>query len=335
MSGINPSPGKDWKSRAREAILKYFFAPAAMNINKIALQNIRKQFNSTVAVADLSFEVAAGKVFGLLGPNGAGKTTLIRMMMDIIRPDSGAILYDGHPMTQETKDRISYLPEERGLYKKEKVRDLLEYFAMLKGMSRPAARERTALYLKKLEMSGTAGMRTEELSKGNQQKIQIASTLISDPDLIILDEPFAGLDPLNVRATKTLLSEEREKGKTIILSTHQMNQVEELCDDLMMINRGRKVLYGALDDIVREHSEPAFLLECSPIGGQIPEIERVIHDGSSCTVYPRPGVQPTELLRALIEHGVRIERFQRATTPLEEIFVKVARQDEEPRANSQ
>ncbi len=296
-----------------------------MNTNKITLQNVRKQFSSTVAVADVSFDVAAGKVFGLLGPNGAGKTTLIRMMMDIIRPDSGSIFYDGSPITRENKDRITYLPEERGLYKKERVRDLLEYFAMLKGMSRPLARERTALYLKKLDMSDTAGKRTEELSKGNQQKIQIASTLISDPELIILDEPFAGLDPLNVRATKTLLSEERAKGKTIILSTHQMNQVEELCDDLMMINRGKKVLYGSLDDIVREHSEPAFLLECSPIDGQIAEIERVVDEGKSYyKVYPRPGVQPTELLRALIDHGVQIERFQRATTPLEEIFVKVA-----------
>ncbi len=300
-----------------------------MSTSKITLLNVRKLFDSTVAVADVSFEIPAGKAFGLLGPNGAGKTTLLRMMMDIIRPDSGSILYEGRPLSPESKDRITYLPEERGLYKKEKVRDILEYFALLKGMSRHDARERTALYLKKLDMSDTAGRKIEELSKGNQQKIQVASTMISDPDVIVLDEPFAGLDPLNVRVTKSLLSEERAKGKTVVLSTHQMNQVEELCDNLMMINHGRQVLYGALEDIVREHSEPAFLLECSPIDGDIPEVERVTVEGKTVKVYPKAGVDPTELLRALIGRGIRIERFQRATTPLEEIFVKVAQQGPE------
>src|SRR5437867_8292532 len=223
-------------------------------INKIALENVVKQFDGKVAVDNVSFEIPSGKVFGLLGPNGAGKTTLIRMLMDIIKPDSGKILYDGHALSAGDKDRITYLPEERGLYRKEKILDVLVYFARLKGLSRRDARHRSRHYLEKLEMLDVAQRKVEELSKGNQQKIQIASALVSDPDVIILDEPFAGLDPLNVRNTKDLLWEERIRGKTVLLSTHQMNQVEELCDSLMMINRGKKVLFGGVHEIVQQYS---------------------------------------------------------------------------------
>ncbi len=293
-------------------------------MGKITLDNVWKRFDSKVAVAGVSFEIPAGKVFGLLGPNGAGKTTLIRMMMDIIKPDSGTILYDGHVLADRDKDRITYLPEERGLYKKEKVRDVLEYFAELKGVERREARRRTLQYLAKLEMAEVALKKVEELSKGNQQKIQIAATLISDPEVVILDEPFAGLDPLNVRMAKSLLAEEGKRGKTILLSTHQMNQVEELCDELLMINLGKQVLYGTLDDILARYSEPALLVECSDLNGSIPEIERVVSDGKLHKIYPKPGTAPHAVLRSMIEKGVEIERFQRASTPLEEIFIKVA-----------
>jgi ABC-2 type transport system ATP-binding protein len=295
-------------------------------MNKISLQNVRKTFNSKVAVAGATFDISEGTVFGLLGPNGAGKTTLIRMIMDILKPDSGAILYEGHALTDADKDRITYLPEERGLYKKESVRSMLEYFARLKGMRQTAARDRVMLYLEKLGMEEEADRKVEELSKGNQQKIQIAVTLVSDPDVIILDEPFTGLDPLNVRLTKTLLAEAREQGKTIVLSTHQMNQVEELCDHLFMINEGNQVLYGGLAEILGQYSESALLLECSPISGSVPGIERIAENGRFVKVYPAQGVEPTEVLRALLDRGIRIEHFQKATTPLEEVFVKVARE---------
>ncbi len=291
---------------------------------KISLQNVRKTFNSKVAVAGASLDIRAGRAFGLLGPNGAGKTTLLRMVMDIIKPDSGTILYEGRPLTGADKDRITYLPEERGLYKKEKIRDILEYFARLKGMAREPARARTLRYLEKLDMVEEADRKVEELSKGNQQKIQIAATLVSDPDVIILDEPFSGLDPLNVRLTKALLAEARAESKTIILSTHQMNQVEELCDEIFMINHGHRVLYGNLDEILERYSEPALLLECSPIEGEISGVDRITRNGKFLKVYPSAGVAPADVLRALIDRGVRIERFQRATTPLEEIFVRVA-----------
>jgi ABC-2 type transport system ATP-binding protein len=295
-------------------------------MNKISLRDVRKTFNSNAAVAGASFDIPAGRVFGLLGPNGAGKTTLIRMIMDIIRPDSGQIFFEGRAITEADKDRITYLPEERGLYKKEKVLDMLEYFARLKGMARLRARGSALRYLHKLEMESEANRRVEELSKGNQQKIQIAATLVSEPDVIILDEPFAGLDPLNVRMTKSLLAGAREEGKTIVLSTHQMNQVEELCDHLFMINHGRQVLYGPLEEILAQYSEPALLLGCSPWDGDIPGIERAVQDGRFLKVYPAEGVQPTEVLKALLDRGARFEHFQRATTPLEEIFVKVAQE---------
>ncbi|HYK87904.1 MAG TPA: ATP-binding cassette domain-containing protein [Acidobacteriota bacterium] len=295
-------------------------------MSKINLENVWKRFDSKVAVAGVSFEIPPGKVFGLLGPNGAGKTTLIRMMMDIIKPDSGTILFDGHVLTTKDKDRITYLPEERGLYRKEKVRDVLEYFGELKGLSRQNSRARTIEYLTKLDMIEVHQKKIEELSKGNQQKIQIAATLISDPQVVILDEPFTGLDPLNVRVTKSLLAEEGRKGKTVLFSTHQMNQVEELCDELLMINLGKQVLYGRLEDILQRYSEPALLVECSPLDGTIPEIERVTMEGKLRKIYPKPGIAPHTVLKSMIDRGIQIERFQKASTPLEEIFIKVAQE---------
>jgi ABC-2 type transport system ATP-binding protein len=296
---------------------------AGQFMSKITLQNVCKQFDSKVAVAGVSFEIQQGEVFGLLGPNGAGKTTVIRMILDILRPDSGTVLYDGHALTEADKDRITYLPEERGLYKKERVRDVLVYFAQLKGVSRPEARKCVEEYLEKLDMTEVMLKKVEELSKGNQQKIQIAATLVSNPEVIILDEPFAGLDPLNVRLTKTILADERKKGKTILLSTHQMNQVEELCNRLIMINQGKKVLYGALEEILQRYAEPALLLECSAMNDQIPEIERVVSEGKHFKIYPKSGVPPSAVLQALLNRGVQIDRFQKATTPLEDIFIKV------------
>jgi ABC-2 type transport system ATP-binding protein len=193
-------------------------------------------------------------------------------------------------------------------------------------MSLPEARRRTALYLARLEMSDVLDRRVEELSKGNQQKIQIAATLVSDPEVIVLDEPFVGLDPLNLRLSKDILSEERKAGKTILLSTHQMNQVEELCDSLFMLNQGVRVLYGTVAEIMDRYSEPALLVECSPIPEEIPEIDRIVRDGVAQKIYPKPGVSHTAVLKALIDRGVQIDSLQKATTPLEEIFIRVVRE---------
>lgn len=292
-------------------------------MSKITVNSVRKQFSSKLAVDDVSFDVPGGQVFGLLGPNGAGKTTLIRMLMDIIRPDSGSILYDGQPLSIAYKDRITYLPEERGLYRKQKVKDVLEYFARLKGLSGQDARRQIALYLGKLEMSDKSGVKIEELSKGNQQKVQIAAALLSNPEIVILDEPFSGLDPLNVRITKALVADEKRSGKTILLSTHQMNQVEELCDNLLMLHNGRRVLYGSVAAVLEQYAEAALLLQCDPLQGEFPQIEQIVPQGRYQKVFPRAGYSNDDVLRCLLDRGTRIESFQRATTPLEEIFVRV------------
>ncbi|HSR50441.1 MAG TPA: ATP-binding cassette domain-containing protein [Acidobacteriota bacterium] len=293
----------------------------------ISLHDIYKQFGDKMAVDGVSFEVQSGRLFGLLGPNGAGKTTLIRMLMDILQPDSGRILYDGRPLDVQLKDRITYLPEERGLYLKQKVRHVIEYFARLKGLSKSDARARMEWYLGKLEMSAAADQKVEELSKGNQQKIQLISVFVSAPDLVILDEPFSGLDPLNVRLCKSLLAEEKERGTTILLSTHQMSQVEELCDDLMMISQGVRVLYGPVREIIHQHSEPAVLITCRPaLTNGLEGVERIVDHNSRQKVFLREGVKPSEFLGRLVRQGHEIEDFTRALYSLEEIFVHVARE---------
>ncbi len=215
----------------------------------VELRSVYKSFDSTFSIRDVSFTIREGELFGLLGPNGAGKTTLIRMMMNILKPDQGEILVDGHSLRDGDTSRIGYLPEERGLYRKQIIWEILTYFGVLKGMPAQKAKERTYELLRKIEMENVAKRRVEELSKGNQQKIQLIAALIHDPDFVVLDEPFSGLDPVNVRLLKNLLMELKRGGKTIVLSTHIMNQVEELCGVIYMINNGRSVLYGSLADI--------------------------------------------------------------------------------------
>jgi ABC-2 type transport system ATP-binding protein len=215
----------------------------------VELRSVHKAFNSKFAIRDVSFGIREGEIFGLLGPNGAGKTTLIRMMMDILRPDQGEIFIDGHLLNDDDKARIGYLPEERGLYRKQIIWEVLAYFGELKGLSAKRAKERTFELLARIEMEKEAKRKVEELSKGNQQKIQIIAALIHDPDFVVLDEPFTGLDPVNVRLLKGLLHEMKQARKTIVLSTHLMNQVEELCSTVFMINNGKGVLSGPLDDI--------------------------------------------------------------------------------------
>ncbi len=286
-----------------------------------------KHFQSKKAVHELSCQVPSGCVFGLLGPNGAGKTTLIRMLLDIIKPDSGTILYDGNVLDGRMKEKISYLPEERGLYKKMKVGDLLDYFARLKGLSREQARANRTRYLERLNMRDTVRQRVEELSKGNQQKIQVLSVLVPEPEVVILDEPFAGLDPINTRDTKLLLQEEKRKGKTIVLSTHQMNQAEELCDFILMMHEGKRVLYGRLTELVALHSEDALLVECADLPGPISGIRQCVPEGRFLKIYPEPGVPTACILRNLLDLGIDIKAFRPASISLETIFIQVAQQN--------
>lgn len=210
--------------------------------------NLHKEFTNVIAVDNLSFEVQEGEIFGLLGPNGAGKTTTIRCLLNIIQPDRGEILFNGSK-DYDIKNIVGYLPEERGLYTKSKIIDVLLYLGELKGKSRNFVKERAFYFLKKLGMENVAQRKVNELSKGNQQKIQFIGALISDPQILILDEPFAGLDPINQELVKDLIKEFLREGKIVILSTHQMDLAEKLCNRITLINKGKQILYGPLNEI--------------------------------------------------------------------------------------
>jgi ABC-2 type transport system ATP-binding protein len=222
-----------------------------MMANIVDIQQVRKSFGATQAVRDVSFEVHGGEIFGMLGPNGAGKTTMIRMILDIFKPDSGTIMVFGAPLTERAKQRIGYLPEERGLYKNVSVLQCLTYLTTLKGMDRRTARERALRYLDEVGLGGVANKKVKELSKGMQQKVQLGVALLHEPDLLIIDEPFYGLDPVNTRLVKDILRVHRARGAAIIMSTHQMDRVEELCERMCMFNQGQMVLHGAVDDVRR------------------------------------------------------------------------------------
>jgi ABC-2 type transport system ATP-binding protein len=273
----------------------------------------------------VSFEVPPGEVFALLGPNGAGKTTLIRMITDILRPDEGAITLDGHPVRETERGRIAYLPEERGLYRRSRVADVLGYYGELKGLAPAAAREATRRLLERVELREWADKQVQALSKGMQQKLQLCTALIGDPRLLILDEPFSGLDPVNVQLFEQILHERRAAGATVLLSTHQMSKVEEVCDRALMINRGRMVLYGRVADIRRRHSDHAVVVRAEGRLDDLPGVRAVEPFNGDRKLVLESGARPEHVLRAVMDRGLAIESFAIATLPLEDIFVKVVR----------
>lgn len=222
---------------------------------QLAIENVVKAYDAKLAVDHVSFEVNGGEVFGLLGPNGAGKSTLIRMVMDILRPDSGRILVNGRPSIDADHDKVGYLPEERGLYRKQKVIDVLDYFGRLKGMTGRDVKAKAQAALDRVGLGEWAKKRVDALSKGMQQKVQIVGTLLHEPEVVILDEPFAGLDPVNARMVKDIILDLKREGRLVVLSTHQMDQAEELCDRIVMIDRGRRVLYGTLREIKKRYAD--------------------------------------------------------------------------------
>ncbi len=231
-------------------------------MSTIETNGLTKRFDGLVAVDHLDMEVQQGEIFGLLGPNGAGKTTTIRMLMDIIKPDEGTIRVLGHPPGHKAQERIGYLPEERGLYRNLKLMECLTYLAVLKGMDRKLVRKRAELLLEQVGLEAKGNDKIKALSKGMQQKAQLVATLIHDPELVILDEPFLGLDPLSTEQVKGVIQDLRERGKTVVLSTHQMNQVERMCDRILLINEGQRVLYGPLEEIKAQYAEHAVLVRC-------------------------------------------------------------------------
>ncbi|HRU94271.1 MAG TPA: ATP-binding cassette domain-containing protein [Anaerolineae bacterium] len=285
-----------------------------------------KSFGPVKAVKDVSFEVYPGEIFGLLGPNGAGKTTTIRVMLDIFRPDGGEVTLFGNGMTEAAKHRIGYLPEERGLYKDLKLEPTLIYLATLKGLDEATARQRLEDWLKRFDLYDHRQKKIQELSKGMQQKAQLIATLLHDPDLIIVDEPFAGLDPVNTRLVKEIIEEQRRAGKAIIMSTHQMHQVEALCSRIVLINNGEAVLYGEVDQIRRQFAGNAVMLSGQGDFTGLPGVLEARQQNGDWHLALAVGVSPQEVLRALaLRDDIKLERFEIAEPSLEDIFVTVVR----------
>lgn len=294
-------------------------------MDAVVLQNVTKRFDSLTAVKDLALRVRQGSVFGLLGPNGAGKTTTLRMIMRVLIPDEGSIEVLGQPASDSTQDLIGYLPEERGLYPRMKVREVLVFLAGLKGLAKKEATRRVREWLERLDLAPWSEKRVNDLSKGMQQKAQFIATVIHKPPLLILDEPFTGLDPVNAGLIKDLMLELREQGSTIILSTHRMDQVEKMCDSICLINKGQSVLDGDLRAIKQSYGKNTVRIEYSGDGDFLNQpalIENVNHFGAVVEVKLRPGADSQEILKLAVARGVRITRFELVEPPLNDIFIK-------------
>ncbi len=297
----------------------------------VTVSNVSKAFGDVKAVRDVSFEVHPGEIFGLLGPNGAGKTTTIRMMLDIFRPDAGEVSIFGGRLDEAKKARIGYMPEERGLYKDLKLEPTLVYLATLKGINEATARTRLDGWLQRFDLADYRQKKVQDLSKGMQQKAQLIATLLHDPDLLIVDEPFSGLDPVNTRLVKDIIEELRQRGKTIIMSTHQMHQVEALCNRIVLINRGQAVLYGEVDSIKHDFAGNALTVEGHGDFTQLPGVLEVRHQNNhTWNLTLEPGANPQNVLRALLNQpDVKVERFEIAEPSLEDIFVTVVQSHKE------
>ena len=291
----------------------------------IKAENLRKQYESVLAVDDVSLEVERGKIFGLIGPNGAGKTTTIRMILNIISPDRGTVMFGGAPFSRAIQDRIGYLPEERGLYKKNKLLDTIIYFASLRGVQAGTAKQKALEWLRRFELEGYAKRKVEELSKGNQQKVQFITSILHDPEYIVLDEPFSGLDPVNQILLKDILQELKQKGKAIIFSTHQMDSAEKLCDEICLVNRGNIVLEGSLKEVKQKFGKNSVHIEFVGDGSFISALPNV----KKATVYENyaelqlvRNISSRELLSS-ISSKVEIRKFEFVEPSLNSIFLDV------------
>jgi len=294
-----------------------------MQTRQVEASSIYKSFGDTQAVVDVSFVVERGEILGLIGPNGAGKTTTIRMLLDIFKPDRGTVSILGGPMTEEKKDRIGYMPEERGLYQDLPLERCLVYLGTLKGLSTAEARQRVGTYLKQFDLAAYKDRKVKELSKGMQQKAQLINTILHQPELIIVDEPFAALDPVNTQMVKDLLVELRQQGASIIMSTHQMHHAEELCDRIVLIDKGRIVLQGELEDVRRQYAGNAVLVRVAGELPVVPGVQSAAPYNHSTRWTLTEDTSPQDVLRALVATGVAVEQFEVALPSLEEVFIRV------------
>ena len=294
--------------------------------NILELQNLKKYYATQKAVDDISFSIEKGSIFGLLGPNGAGKTTLLRMITGIFYPDSGQINFDGKtfdPLNDIIK--IGYMPEERGLYKKMKIGDQALYLAQLKGLSRTEAMDKIKFWFKKLEMESWWNKKVEDLSKGMSQKLQFVITVLHEPKLIILDEPFSGLDPLNANLIKDEIYGLAQRGSTIIFSTHRMEQVEEICDHIVLMNLGQKVLDGTVGQIKQQFKENKFGIKLTevPAGINAHSFEVIDQKANLLTVKIKEGFKSNDVLQYLLQQNLTIESFHEILPSLNEIFINL------------
>ena len=295
-------------------------------MDAVRISNLSKRYGQVLAVDSLSFEVRQGEIFGLLGPNGAGKTTTIRMMMDIIRPDSGSIEVMGQPPSVRMMERIGYMPEERGLYPDLTLLECLVYLAELKGMPRAKARARALKLLRRVELDRHYNHRVKALSKGMQQKVQFLVTLMHDPQLVILDEPFQGLDPVNTELIKAMIVELRHQGNAVIMSSHMMNQVEQMCDRILLVDHGQAKLYGPLQEIKARYGRHTLLVDLDnseefPI--DLPGVARVDRQGNRYEVLLLENATPPAVLEQLLSRRHSITRFEVGNMPLDQIFISV------------
>ena len=290
----------------------------------VQLDNIRKSYDTKVAVEGLSLTIEAGTMFGLLGPNGSGKSSSIRMMIGITRPDSGTIRLFDRPFERAALTRIGYLPEERGLYKKMNVLDQLVFLGQLHGLSSVEASKRAKSWCEKLQISEAIGKKVEELSKGMQQKIQFIAALLHEPDLIIMDEPFSGLDPVNAALLMDTLLEQRKFGRAILFSTHRMDQVEKFCDEIALLYKGKLVLHGSMREVKSRY--PANRVHVAFEGDstflQHPSIASFEHFGETAEIILKDGADSQPVLQQAVALGARINRFEVLEPTLEEIFIE-------------
>ncbi|WP_119067252.1 ABC transporter ATP-binding protein [Aggregatilinea lenta] len=293
----------------------------------VSVRGISKRYGTFTAVDDLTFDVHSGEIFAVLGPNGAGKTTTIRMILDILKPDTGSIAVLGDRISDATKERIGYMPEERGLYRNVPVIDVLTYLGQLKGMARSDAQTRATSMLEQMDLGANIKSKVSELSKGMQQKVQIIATVLHHPDLIIIDEPFSGLDPVNTQVIKDLLYGLNDDGVTIMMSTHQMQQIEEMANRLLMIDHGHRVLYGSVQDVRDRFAENAIIVEGDGDWNALPGIASVenAENGREVVLHLASGITPDNIMQEMAaSQNYRVRRFELAVPSLNEIFIQVA-----------
>lgn len=295
-------------------------------MDALRVENVSKTYDSFKAVDDISFAIQEGRLFGLLGPNGAGKTTTMRMIMNIIIPDNGNIYLFEETFREKHKNIIGYLPEERGLYPKMKLIDHLQFLGEMKGLASAEAKKIALQWMERFSLMEWEKKKIQELSKGMQQKVQFIGTVMHSPRLLILDEPFSGLDPVNVKFVKDVILSLKREGKTIILSTHMMDQAEKLCEDICLINKGKVIIQGNLGEKKREYGHNAVILEYSGDGafiGSLPMVEKLNDYGNYMEIQLKDDASPNALFQALAGKDLEIKKFEAAETTLNEIFIEI------------